>query len=1655
MISLTVHPASSSLAPDINIHFKMNDLVKQNVVRWGRRWAGMVRLPLAGLLLGFIVLAARAQTVSPFNLPLYFEANPDRTEFLSRGDGYQFLISADGVQIALRNGAGHPGVARMSFVGGNARAAICGEGELTGKINYLIGSDASKWQTGLPTFSKVQVSEVYPGINLVFHGNQQQLEYDFAIAPAANPNAIKMRFDGVDKISIAPDGELILKVGAGEIRQPKPEIYLAVAGGRKIIDGGYKILDARTVAFDIGSYDRSLPLVIDPLLSFSTFFAGSSLGTTAWAIARDTNDFTYIAGQTFSKQFFTEGAFQTNFAGGTLAGDAFVAKFGDPATNLVYLTYLGGSSDDAAYAIAVDSSSHAFVAGATQSTNFPVTNAVSGHANISGVFDKNVGRYPTDAFVTELSADGSSLVYSTYLGGNSSDAAYGIALDSADNAYITGFTYSTNFPVFPDPASVLQNHLACTNSIYLNANAFVTEIPSGGSAPPLYSTYLGGTNFDTGRAIAVDANNYVYIAGFTASTNFPVINQPTNVLPNFPAITHLNGSTNVPARTSFDAFVTKFPPLSTHPSSISSLVYSTFLGGTNSDQANGIAADSDGNAYVTGWTTSTNFPVVFSSLINTNPAGLYSFLTTNGNAFSGVTNVFLTKIASDGSQILDSIVFGGNGMDIGNGVAVDLAGDAFVVGTSSSTNFPTVNTFASLSHTNNAGLDVFVTGISADWTSTYYSVLIGGKKDEQGYGIVLDSATNAFITGYTASTNFPTANTGRFSFTFTNIVIDTNVTFITNVVDSTNVIITSTNFTTNFVAIVTNTINGTNFINGSNFTGTNDAFLSEILFTTPSPTNIDLEPTNEIVGVGGTTRFALTVTGISTPVLYQWQHETFTNLITTNIIVGVSTNKVTNSVSVFTNLLNSGRFSGATSNILTITNVMTTDSSGSSNYQAIITWGDAPYITNATLEVEQGPVIVVPPDDQTNFFGGTATFTVTAFGTQPLHYQWLFNGTNLVNSSGHISGATTNTLTITGLNTNNEGSFEVVITNAFGSTNASANLTMITTSPTNIDLEPTNEIVGVGGTARFTLIVTGTSTPVFYQWQREIFTNVIITNIIIGVSTNKVTNSVPTGIYTNLLNSGRISGVTNNVLTITNVTTADGNDGSPSNYQAVITWGDAPFITNATLEVEQGPVIAVPPEDQTNVFRGTATFTVTAFGQSPLHYQWLFDGTNLVNSSGHVSGATTNILTITGLNTNNEGSFEVVITNSFGSTNASANLTMITTSPTNITLVPTNEIVGVGGTATFTLTVAGTSTPVFYQWQREIFTNVIITNIIIGVSTNKVTNSVPTGIYTNLLNSGRISGVTNNVLTITNVTTADGNDGSPSNYQAVITWGDAPFITNATFEVEQGPVIAVPPEDQTNVVGGTATFTVTAFGQSPLHYQWLFDGTNLVNSSGHVSGATTNILTITGLNTNNEGSFEVVITNSFGSTNASATLTLITAPLIVTPLTNQTVGLGAPVTFAVTVEGGTPLRFGWTMNGITLTNGTDVIGTTTNIISGATNDTLTLTGATTNDNGTYEVTVTNSFGATNSSAELTVLTAPRLSIRLDSGFATNGFLDFDVVGGTNSGQYDLLFTNNLLASPTNWPRVGPATFSTQGHYSFFLNIDTNYAQQFYMLQLVP
>ena len=262
---------------------------------------------------------------------------------------------------------------------------------------------------------------------------------------------------------------------------------------------------------------------------------------------------------------------------------------------------------------------NAYVAGFTGSTNFPTTTDAP-YRNIGGPIDRNVNAYPADAFVAKLDASGSSLIYSTYLGGNSSDAAYGIALDAADNAYITGFTYSTNFPT----ANALQNTLACTNTFYINANAFVAEIASNGNSV-VFSTYFGGNNFDQGKSVAVDTNGFVYVAGFTASTNFPNTNAFQQAL---------NQSTNLASK-SFDAFVAKLNPAG------AGLVYSTYLGSTNNDVANGIAVDGTGAAYVTGWTVSSNFPNTFGTTV----PGLHSSLATNTTS-ALITNVFLTKITN-------------------------------------------------------------------------------------------------------------------------------------------------------------------------------------------------------------------------------------------------------------------------------------------------------------------------------------------------------------------------------------------------------------------------------------------------------------------------------------------------------------------------------------------------------------------------------------------------------------------------------------------------------------------------------------------------------------------------------------------------------------------------------------------------------------------------------------------------------------------------------------------------------------------------------------------------------------------------------------------------------------------------------------------------
>ena len=730
--------ASSSSEPAIPVNFNMKLRIHKNLV--GK---------LAGLALGLAAVTASA-TGNFGNLPLFFEAGSPAS-FLARGRDAQFSVSATGAQLVLQK-SGTTRRVQMQFNGANAQSEISGDRALSGKINHLTGGDPAQWRAGVPTFARVQVTKIYPGIDLVYYGNQQQLEFDFKLVAGANPGAIAIHFTGQDKISINDCGDLVLQLGQDEMLQPRPVIYQTIDGVRQEISGGYKMLDANNVTFTVGNYDRTQPVVIDPVLAYSTYFGGT-LADTAWSVAVDPADGSvFVAGQTFSVKaigntkdptdfakgapFSTPGAIQEEFAGGKLTGDGFVARFDSTGTNLIYLTYLGGSDDDLVASVVADAAGNAFVTGFTDSPNFPTHNAL--YPDIGGVPSKKSKLYSGDAFVAELDPSGSNLVFSTYLGGSALDTGYGIALDLSGNVYVSGMTYSTNFPatnsvVFQliGSTNLVLNHLAGTN------NAFITKIGAGGS-PLIYSTYLGGKSYDVAEGIAVDAAGSAIVAGLTLSTNFPTTNAISYDL-------NQNGDKKNKS-IAYDAFVTKLSPDGL------SLVYSTYLGSTNNDAAYKIACDAAGNAYVTGYTASPRFPNTA-----TNVPGLYSLVASNKNSNADV-DAFLTKFDPSGALVY-SAMFGGKRSDIGYGVAVDALGDAFVVGTTSSKDFPTNNVAPGLNDRLLGSSDVFLMVLNPAASAVIYSGYLGGKKNDNGYSIAVDAAGNAYVAGQTDSKDFAITNT--------------------------------------------------------------------------------------------------------------------------------------------------------------------------------------------------------------------------------------------------------------------------------------------------------------------------------------------------------------------------------------------------------------------------------------------------------------------------------------------------------------------------------------------------------------------------------------------------------------------------------------------------------------------------------------------------------------------------------------------------------------------------------------------------------------------------------------------------------------------------------------------------------------------------------
>src|SRR5204862_312871 len=392
-------------------------------------------------------------------------------------------------------------VLRMTFLGANPNTRVAGQEELPGKANYFIGSDPVKWRTNVPMYGKTRYQEIYPGIDLVLYGNQRQLEYDFVVHAGADPKAIALDVQGADKLEVDAQGDLVLHTGAGVVRQLKPVIYQEVDGARREIAGGYVLKSARRVGFHVAAYDGAKPLVIDPVLVYSSYLGGSGGNEGPTGIAVDTAGNAYVTGATGSTNFpTTPGAFQTTV---TASGSVYVTKL-DPSGAPVYSTFLGGSGGDDASGFAVDAAGNAYVTGGTNSTDFPTT---------PGAFQPALAG-PQDIFVTKLNPVGAP-VYSTYLGGSATEGGAHIAVDVSGNAYVTGTTGSTDFPTTPGAFQPTFGGNTFGGAI----DGFVTKLGPAGA--PVYSTFLGGSGVEGALGIAVDGAGNAYVAGFTQSTNFP------------------------------------------------------------------------------------------------------------------------------------------------------------------------------------------------------------------------------------------------------------------------------------------------------------------------------------------------------------------------------------------------------------------------------------------------------------------------------------------------------------------------------------------------------------------------------------------------------------------------------------------------------------------------------------------------------------------------------------------------------------------------------------------------------------------------------------------------------------------------------------------------------------------------------------------------------------------------------------------------------------------------------------------------------------------------------------------------------------------------------------------------------------------------------
>jgi hypothetical protein len=647
-------------------------------------------------------------------LPLHFEPSAVDGTYVARGRGYLLELDTDAARLHLSRPGGSASVA-LNLVGART-AQPKGEGALAGVSNYFVGNDPARWRSRVPHFERVRYAGLYPGIDLVYYGAGRELEYDFVVAPGASPASIRFAYEGASGLRIDDAGNLRVSVDGGELVHRKPVAYQQLANGaRKSIRGAFRLASnaaAAVASFDIGKYDTRLPLVIDPVLTYATYLGGTADNEQITTIAVDGAGAVYIAGTTLATDFpATGGAFDESFNGNF---DVFVAKLNPQATALEYATYLGGNAFEQADALRIDAAGNAYVAGYTDSANFPVSGSAP-----QGTHGGN-----RDVFVAKLNPQGTALQYATYIGGTNSEPANGVvagfAVDVAGNAYVYGTTESTDLPT---TAGAPQTARGNPNSGQFDEDTFLTKVNAAGTAFA-FSTYNGGSAIDaTNEAVQVEAaqlrlddNGSAWVIGTTESADFPTTAGAFDTTFGGPAGGNPGGG---------DAFVTRFDTVA------STRAYSTYLGGTGDELGEAIAVDATGNAYVSMRTGSTNFPVT---------AGAFDTGYNGGN-----TDVAVAKVNPAGSALVYATYLGGSNVEASAALRVDVAGSVFVAGSTQSTNFPTIAGAADTTH-NGGQNDGFIARLNAAGSALLYSTFAGSGDSDGVFLFEIDSAGSAYGT---------------------------------------------------------------------------------------------------------------------------------------------------------------------------------------------------------------------------------------------------------------------------------------------------------------------------------------------------------------------------------------------------------------------------------------------------------------------------------------------------------------------------------------------------------------------------------------------------------------------------------------------------------------------------------------------------------------------------------------------------------------------------------------------------------------------------------------------------------------------------------------------------------------------------------------------